>query len=62
MELQAIIDRLKDKSCDEVKQISIDYCKEIINNIRDNCDGFYIVTPLKKIDFVEELIKYIRSL
>lgn len=59
---KAIIDRLKDKSCDEVKQISIDYCKEIINNIKDNCDGFYIVTPLKKIDFVEELIKYIRSL
>ena len=56
-----IIMDLKDKSAQESKEISINYAKNIIKKVEENCDGYYIMTPLKKIDFSIELIKYIRG-
>jgi len=58
----SLIKELKDKTPKETKKISVDFCKEIINKIRDGCNGYYLMTPLKKIDFVCEIIKYIRSI
>ncbi|MBQ2675943.1 MAG: bifunctional homocysteine S-methyltransferase/methylenetetrahydrofolate reductase [Clostridia bacterium] len=58
---QSIIDSLKDKDADEVKDICIDYAKTIIDKIKDGCDGYYIMTPLKKTQLSVELIKYIKE-
>lgn len=54
---QQIIDNLKDKEVDDVFNISINFSMDIINEVYDCADGFYIMTPLKKIDLVCDLIK-----
>ena len=56
-----IIERLKDKDVLEAREISVDYAIGIIEKIKTFCDGYYIMTPLKRIDFSVELIKYIRG-
>lgn len=58
---QKILDSLKDQPSEVVRQISVDYCKGIIRQSLDLCDGYYIMTPLKKIEFVCDIIDYIRS-
>ena len=54
--------KFEDKNPQETKEISINYALSIIERIKENCDGYYIMTPLKKIDFSIELIKHIRGL
>lgn len=55
------INKLKDKSVDEVYEISVRFSLDIINKAYNICDGFYLMTPLKKIDLVCEIIKQIRK-
>lgn len=54
-----ILNMLKGKSSEEVGEISLNYCVDIIEKIKDYCDGYYIMTPLKKIDIVCNIIKKI---
>ncbi|HOF94733.1 MAG TPA: methylenetetrahydrofolate reductase, partial [Clostridia bacterium] len=58
---QKLVDSLKDKSPEETKSISLDFCRSIIDRTGAFCDGYYIMTPRKKIDFVIELITYIKA-
>ena len=57
---QRILDLLKDKGPEETKEISVGFCQQLIDRVYDLCDGFYMITPLKKIDFTEAVIQYIR--
>ena len=57
---QRILDLLKDKCLEETKEISVGFCQQLIDRVYDLCDGFYMITPLKKIDFTEAVIQYIR--
>jgi len=58
----ALIEKLKEtEDKEEIKKISLDYSKRIISSVYDICDGFYVMTPLSKTDFVTELIRFIRS-
>jgi methionine synthase I (cobalamin-dependent)/5,10-methylenetetrahydrofolate reductase len=54
-----IIEKLRNAKADEVKGICLSYSKQIIDKIDGDVDGFYIMTPLRKIDFSTELAKYI---
>lgn len=53
---QNVIEKLKDKPTAEVYDISINYSRDIILAVYDCADGFYIMTPLKKVELVCGLI------
>ena len=59
---QTLIDQLNDKNTEEVYQISVDFCMDIVKKTYSNCDGYYIMTPLRTVDLVCDLIQRIRSL
>lgn len=54
------INTLKDKSIDEVEQLSINFCIDIAKKAIQFCDGFYIITPLRKTNMICKLIKDLR--
>ncbi|MFP3154297.1 bifunctional homocysteine S-methyltransferase/methylenetetrahydrofolate reductase [Lachnospiraceae bacterium ZAX-1] len=53
---QDVIDRLIDKPVEKVYDVSIQFSKGIIEKVYDYADGFYIMTPLKKVDLICSLI------
>lgn len=56
-----LIARLKDKSPEQAREICLDFAEKIIDQIKEGCDGFYIMTPLKKAELSERLVRYIRG-
>ena len=56
-----LIQRLKDQPPDAAREISLEYSKKIIDSVAGTAGGFYLMTPLKKVDLVCELIRYIRQ-
>jgi len=58
---EKIVDMLKDKTPKEAADISIGYCMDIIEKVKNDCDGYYIMTPLKKIDIVCDIINKIEK-
>lgn len=56
-----LVESLYEKEQEEVKELSLDYCKGIMDRVWDRCDGFYLVTPFHRLDFTEELAKYIKT-
>ena len=48
----------KESEC--VQQISLDYCMDLVSKIGHDCDGYYLMTPLKKYQMIVELIKRIK--
>lgn len=59
---ESLIAELKDKTGDQARSISIRFCMDIIQKTYSTCDGYYIMTPLKKTDLVCDLIRNIRSI
>ncbi len=56
-----VVDSLRDKSRDEAREISVAFCRELIDGAADCCDGYYLMTPLRRVDIVLDLIQHIRS-
>jgi len=56
-----IVNRFKDKTPEECEAISLDFSMGIINSISDKCHGYYLVTSLRKVGLICELIKKIRK-
>jgi methionine synthase / methylenetetrahydrofolate reductase(NADPH) len=54
------IQRLKDASPDIATGYMMEFAMDIIRNTYDVADGFYLMTPLKKIDLVCQLAEAIR--
>lgn len=59
---ESLIAGLKDKNGEEARMISIKFCMDIVKKTYSTCDGYYIMTPLKKVDLVCDLIRKIRSI
>jgi methionine synthase I (cobalamin-dependent)/5,10-methylenetetrahydrofolate reductase len=59
---ESLIAKLKDKTAEEARAISIEFCMEIVKKTYSTCDGYYIMTPLRKVDLVCDLISKIRSM
>jgi len=58
---QTIIDSFLEKSPMEVEELSYELSVSLIEQIWDSCDGFYLITPLNKIDLVCKIIEFIRN-
>ncbi len=50
-----------DKTKEECKEITLRTSKEIINQVYDYADGFYLITLFGRTDIIENLIEYIKS-
>ena len=56
-----VVERFRDKSPEDAKAVSVSFCRDIIDRLGPDCDGYYLMTPLKKIDYVCEVTEYIRK-
>jgi methionine synthase I (cobalamin-dependent)/5,10-methylenetetrahydrofolate reductase len=56
---QDFIEKLEGRTQREVEEISLRFCMDIVARTRDAADGFYLMTPICKIDLVCELIRRI---
>lgn len=52
---------LQGKSREEAADISVRFGMEVIRRVFDCCDGFYLMTPLKRIDLTTRLAQEIRN-
>jgi homocysteine S-methyltransferase len=57
----SFLEQLKDKSREEAEELSVEFSMKIAHRIKDFCDGFYIMTPLNRIDLVCRLMERISS-
>ncbi|NLK38991.1 MAG: bifunctional homocysteine S-methyltransferase/methylenetetrahydrofolate reductase [Clostridiales bacterium] len=57
---ETLIQNLNGKSPEETKRISLDFSRGMIDRARPFCDGYYLMTARRKIDFVCELVSYIK--
>lgn len=57
-----LLQELKDKTPEEVIPLSIKFSTGIIHKAYEACDGFYLMTPLKKTDLICSLIEQIREI
>lgn len=54
-----LLSQYKDTSPEEAARISIQLCLKIAKKIAPFVDGYYLMTPFKRIDLIEELVKEI---
>ncbi|MDL2212319.1 hypothetical protein LJB88_05520, partial [Erysipelotrichaceae bacterium OttesenSCG-928-M19] len=59
---EEFIDRLKNTKAENYREESVAFVKDIIAEVYAYCAGFYISTPLKKTEYVCDIIKHINSL
>jgi len=57
----SLIGRLQGKEAAQVREISLDFCMDIVRQTQSFCDGYYIMTPLGKVDLAAGLVQKIRS-
>lgn len=57
-----LVESLKDKTPEEVLSTSLAFSTGIIQKVYHSCDGFYLMTPLKKTELICHLIQQIRSI
>ena len=58
---EAIIESFRDKNREESEVLGIEHSMECINKLYHYVSGFYIMTPLKRINVVCQLIEKIRD-
>lgn len=59
---EEIIEQYKDISKEEASELAINISTEIAKKISPYTDGYYIITPFKRIDIVTEIIENIKSI
>ncbi|MBQ3008695.1 MAG: methylenetetrahydrofolate reductase, partial [Oscillospiraceae bacterium] len=55
------VEGLKDKTREEIVEISTDFCLDIAKKVADVRGGFYLMTPLKRVDLTVRLTEKIRG-
>ncbi len=55
------IESLKDKTKEEVVEISTEYCFNLAKKVADYAGGFYLMTPMKRVDLTVRLSEKIRG-
>lgn len=58
---EEIIEQYKDISKDEATKLAVKISTEIADKISPYIDGYYIITPFKRIDIVGEIVSYIKE-
>ncbi|MCL2531109.1 MAG: bifunctional homocysteine S-methyltransferase/methylenetetrahydrofolate reductase [Oscillospiraceae bacterium] len=54
---QDVVDALQDKAPPQTREISIAFCQQVMREVYDHADGFYFITPMKKVDLICDLIE-----
>ncbi len=55
----SLVSALEGKSGEEARAIALGEAKRMIDRLYDVCDGFFLMLPLKKVDYITELVEYI---
>lgn len=58
---QRLLDALEGKEPEEAQAIALGEACATIDALYDHCDGFFVMFPLKKVDYVKKLVEYIHS-
>lgn len=58
---EEIVEKLAEKDPDDVRKISMEFSMGIAERVLPYCDGFYLMTPLKKYRMTGELTKNIKE-
>jgi len=58
---QAVIERFQGSTPEEAERISFNLSASLVKLLWDACDGFYLITPLKKIDLICKVVEFIRK-
>lgn len=58
---QGIVDSLKDKTREEIVEISTDFCMNIAQKVKDYCAGYYLMTPMKRVDLTVRLTEKLKD-
>ena len=56
-----VVTALRDQGPEKTMEISLTYCRSIIDAIRSVCGGYYVMTPLKKTAYARAVVRYIRE-
>lgn len=56
-----VVETLRDKGPEETMEISLAYCRNLIDAVLPACGGFYVMTPLKRTAYSREIVRYIRE-
>ena len=59
---EEVINQYKDKSKEEATDIAVELSNQLIHQVADFCDGFYLMTPFNRVDIIEKLINKIRDI
>ena len=57
---EEIVERYRDVSVAEAAEIAVAICCDIAAKVADVADGFYLITPLNKVDIICDIIKNIK--
>ena len=57
---EKIVAKMEGQTSEFVQKISLDYCMDLILKIGHDCDGYYLMTPLKKYQMIVELIERLK--
>ena len=58
---ETFIESLKDKTREEVVEISTDYCFDLARKVAPYRGGYYLMTPMKRVDLTVRLTEKIRG-
>lgn len=58
---QHFVDSLKDQPRDVVTERTLAFCRELIEMARPCSSGFYLMTPLRRVDLTEVLLRTVRE-
>ncbi|MCD7825139.1 MAG: bifunctional homocysteine S-methyltransferase/methylenetetrahydrofolate reductase [Clostridiaceae bacterium] len=56
-----IICQYKEKNREEGEELAFQISARILDEIQDYVDGYYVITPFKRVDLILRLVEYIRS-
>lgn len=59
---EEIVEQYRGLSKEEGGKLAVEISNQMVRSIYPFVDGFYLITPFKRIDLVVEIIKYIQSL
>lgn len=58
----SIIERYRDKNREEGEKLAYEISTHIIDEITDYVDGYYVITPFKRVELILRIVDYIKSL
>lgn len=58
---EEIIEKYRNKNREEGEELAYDISTKIIDAISDSIDGYYIITPFKRVELILRILEYIKA-